>query len=153
MRALHFEDLRLQASRMQELAGQFPRAPDVRRVEVREADRRDANQALQGVADLRHELGDALADASYSGGAVGHGRSLHGEANRPGLQVLVRATATICVMETLPNRAACSICWSRASARLPDTTARTTYRPEDGRPTSRTGPKPGAATMYAHLVA
>ncbi len=31
-------------------------------------------------------------------------------------------------------------------------TATTTYNPEAGMPIERTGPKPGAATKYAHRV-
>ena len=57
------------------------------------------------------------------------------------------ATRTILEIGVSPNWAPWSSSRSRRLAFGPATTAITTYSPEFGRPTSRTGPNPGAATM------
>lgn len=65
---------------------------------------------------------------------------------KKGVQTAAEAAFTICVIGVSPKRALATISWSRTSDRIPETTAISTYSPDVGIPTSRSGPYPGAAT-------
>ena len=62
VRPFHLQDLGLHACGVEELARGTRRLADVRRVELEEAHRGDADELLEVRADRRHEVRDALLD-------------------------------------------------------------------------------------------